>query len=58
MHRIFNNPSLLFHDGALDQTAYGMVAQKSEAFDANFVDDVSRVRLMEKIWPYTILETS
>lgn len=40
MRRIFNNPALLYRDGALDSGTYGMLAGKSEAFDPIFVDDV------------------
>ena len=40
MKRIFNNPSLLYRDGAIDEVTYGMLAAKSEVFDPIFVDDV------------------
>lgn len=40
MRKIFNNPSLLYRDGAIDEATYGLVAAKSEAFDPIFIDDV------------------
>ena len=40
MKRIFNNPSLLYRDGAVDRAIYGMISHRSEAFDPIFVDDV------------------
>lgn len=41
MRNVFNNPTLLYRDGALDHAAYGMLAQGAESFDPIFVDDVS-----------------
>ncbi|XP_017488317.1 PREDICTED: chorion peroxidase-like, partial [Rhagoletis zephyria] len=40
MRKIFNNPSLLYRDGAIDEATYGLVAAKSEAFDPIFIDDI------------------
>lgn len=40
MRRIFNNPALLYRDGAIDEATYGLVSQHAEAFDPVFVDDI------------------
>lgn len=42
MHRIFNNPAVLYGNDAVHEATYGLVAQNCEKFDPIFVRDVCR----------------
>ncbi len=45
MRTSFNNPTLMYRDGVIDEVTYGLLAAKSEAFDPIFVDDVCSLQL-------------
>lgn len=40
MRTSFNNPTLMYRDGVIDEVTYGLLAAKCESFDPIFVDDV------------------
>ena len=40
MRNVFNNPALLYRDGAIDEATYGLLTNRAESFDPIFVDDV------------------
>ncbi|KAI2802942.1 hypothetical protein BLOT_007065 [Blomia tropicalis] len=40
MRNVFNNPALLYRDGAIDEATYGLLTNRAESFDPIFVDDL------------------
>lgn len=50
MRTSFNNPTLMYRDGVIDEVAFGLLAAKCESFDPIFVEDVCLLMLLIK--PY------